>query len=282
MQSREMRESEVTLLREDYLGYERAAEKFVTIYLSALAAAVAFLLGPERLSIQEIVSGNDGRNIYLLMILCVINLAFMCFVLFKGLQIHEVMQFAVSRSRPGDLLPEWERWRRDRKRSLTKPIRIQHYIITSGFPVVVSTGLIILVAIAVFWAPAALVSEQAEPVVRAAWPGWVFVVAAHLAYLPRYIYLGSAAATKKWNEIDAPSTDDAVLPQAATHSDVVDATHVEPEALPPAPAEGMDAAGSKQSATSGEPLLAKPSPTVPRKRGRERRQAPGKPGADNV
>lgn len=211
MQLGDLRESEVTLLREDYLGYERAAEKFVTIYLSALAAAVAFLLGPDRLSIQEIVSGNDGRNIYLLMILCLINLAFMCFVLFKGLQIHEVMQFAVSRSQPRGFLPEWERWRRDPERSLTKPIRIQHYALTSGFPAVVSTGLIILVAIAIFAAPAALVSDQAEPVVRAAWPGLIVVVAAHLAYLPRYIYLGSAAATKKWREIEVQSTNNVFL-----------------------------------------------------------------------
>src|SRR5947199_331108 len=124
---------DVKVFREEYLALERSVERYVSVYLSALAVAATWLLGPASVDPRTILSGHGGSNIYSVITLALVNLVLVCVVLFKGIQIHEVMQFATVRSPKTSVIDGWEIWRRH-PFSLSKPIRVLHYGISSGFP----------------------------------------------------------------------------------------------------------------------------------------------------
>jgi hypothetical protein len=191
---------EDSFLRNEYQVLEGSVQRFVSIYLSALAAAVSLWLG-HRLSLSEMISGNDGNNIHFLILIWFVNFAFMCFVLYKGLEIHELMQSAVNRSVDGSLVREWEGWRRSRV-SLTRSIRVAHYAITSGFPVIVALILGGFLAVVVFETPGSLVAERAREAVLAGRWLWGFVALLHLIFLPFYIALNSSRANLRWRVLD--------------------------------------------------------------------------------
>lgn len=190
-------DAELKPFRDEYLGIERSIERYVSVYLSALAVAAAWLIGPNSVEPQKIVSGNSGYNVYVLLCLSLVNLVFISFVLFKGLQIHELMQFATNYAERKSVVTLWEEWRRH-KVSLTKRIRVPHYMITSGFPVIVGLGLLGLLGAAVFRAPHWLVADKTRNIVAGARVLWSFVVTAHLIVLPVYIWLNSRAANTRW------------------------------------------------------------------------------------
>jgi hypothetical protein len=197
---------ELKALREEFLAIERSAERYVTIYLSALAVGATWLIGPERMNPQEIVSGHDGKNIFVLITLCLVNLSLVCLVLFKGLQIHELMQFAVTRAPTDSIIPAWEEWRRE-KFSLTGRIRVLHYIVTSGFPLTMGLALLGFIAIASFAQPEWLVKNDdvttrtvSSLAVRVYWG---VIVALYFLILPSYLYLGAPGARRRWMAIQA-------------------------------------------------------------------------------
>ena len=198
--------------RDEYLGIERSIERYVSVYLSALAVAAAWLIGPDSVQPQRIVSGNGGYNVYVLLCLSLVNLVFISFVLFKGLQIHELMQFATNYAERDSVVTLWEEWRRH-KVSLTKRIRVPHYTITSGFPIIVGLALLGLLGAAVFRAPGWLVADQTRNVVAGARVLWSLVVTAHLIVLPIYIWLNSRGANTRWEIIQSS-------PQPMTPEDI--------------------------------------------------------------
>lgn len=205
---------EQKLLREEYRDIEKAVDRFVAVYLTALAAGAFYLLGPDRLTPKQILSGNGGYNIYAVLSLSVVNLAFVCFVLYKGLEIHELMQFATNRAPAGSMIREWEAWRRDAT-SLTRSIRVYHFAFTSGFPVLVAFGLMSLSFVAVFRVPRSLVDWGALDVLSTASYSWVAVFLLHLVVLPVYVFLNSSEASRRWHAL-------AHLPVGASRSRVVE------------------------------------------------------------
>jgi hypothetical protein len=130
-------EKEQDALREDYREIEREIQRNFGIYLSGLVLVVGWIVGPGSKSLLEMIRGNSGYNGYALLALCFFNIIFTCFLLYKSLGVHEIMQLLILRTKPGSGYQQWESWRRS-KQSATKRARPFYMMFLLGLPVAIS------------------------------------------------------------------------------------------------------------------------------------------------
>jgi NADH:ubiquinone oxidoreductase subunit 3 (subunit A) len=146
--------------REEYQQKETEVQKNIAVYLSALVVATGWIFGPQAKPVLQMFLGNDGMNIFGVLILIAINVVFTCFLTYKSIEIHEIMQFVTYLSPLETGLQYWESWRRS-KQSLTKKwFTRQHYIVAIILvPFWVS---VLLLAVTHYWiwaAPRTLAKE---------------------------------------------------------------------------------------------------------------------------
>jgi hypothetical protein len=114
--------------REEYQQKEAEVQKNIAVYLSALVVATGWIFGPQAKPVLQMFFGNDGMNIFGILILIAVNVVFTCFLTYKSIEIHEIMQFVTYLSPIETGLQYWESWRRS-KQSLTKKGFVrQHYM----------------------------------------------------------------------------------------------------------------------------------------------------------
>jgi hypothetical protein len=111
--------AEADQFREDFRQKEQEIQKNIGIYLSALVVAVGWVVGPQAKPLDELFLGNDGRNLYGLLVVVAVNVIFAVFLAYKGLIIHEYTQFVAYLMPTESAFQYWESWRRS-KQSATK------------------------------------------------------------------------------------------------------------------------------------------------------------------
>jgi hypothetical protein len=138
---------EAEAFREEYREKEREVQRYINVYLGGLAVIAGWIVGPQSQPLILMGTGNRGNNVYVLLALVVFNALFLCFMIFKGIVIHETMQFVTLLSPAESAWPYWERWRRSRY-GLTKakvkviPVRDLHTGILGLLPLCVSAALL--------------------------------------------------------------------------------------------------------------------------------------------
>lgn len=132
-----LKPTEQEQFREDFQEKEREIQRYITVYLSAFAVVVGWMIGPQSKGALDMALGNSGYNIFGWYALVLVNITFSCFLTYKSIIIHEIMQFVtyLSPRKSGFLL--WERWRRSRH-GATRRIRAVYTITISAPPVLVS------------------------------------------------------------------------------------------------------------------------------------------------
>lgn len=118
-------------------------QRYLTIYLSALAVVAGWLVGPSSTSLTQLVLGNNGVNAYILLAAVALNASFVGFLLYRGLVVQEMTQFVAyyaPRDAPSTL---WEAWRRDLRASVAKRVRWINFFFISAVPLLMSIVLTI-------------------------------------------------------------------------------------------------------------------------------------------
>jgi hypothetical protein len=117
---------EQNIFREDYRQTETEIQKSIAVYLSALVVATGWVFGPQAKPLDQMFLGNEGANLFGLVILLALNAVFTCFLTYKSIHVHEIMQFVIRHSPRDSALDQWEGWRRSSdslsKRWLARPL----------------------------------------------------------------------------------------------------------------------------------------------------------------
>lgn len=183
---RQLAEAELERLRGEFGKIEDEVQRYITIYLTGLAILSSWLLGPETVTLSELFYGNGGYNVYLLLFIVLLNTVFFCFLLHKGLQIHELMQFATWLSPSRSAIDQWEQWRRSHW-SVTKRVRAIRHVLISGIPLTVTALILVLTGMIVFGNDGLSKELSAEKLGAAA--------AASRSAMARWSWAGVLAAT---------------------------------------------------------------------------------------
>jgi hypothetical protein len=145
--------------RADYRQTETEIQKNIAVYLSALVVATGWVFGPQSKPVEQLFLGNEGLNLFGFIILIAINVVFTCFLTYKSIQVHEIMQFVITLSPSDSPLVHWEAWRRSGRRSLSRGTgtRVLYFLVISLIPVWVS-GILL-------WGTGHYIWQQAEDTV---------------------------------------------------------------------------------------------------------------------
>lgn len=196
--------------RKDFQDKEGEINKYISIYLSALAVVTGWIIGPQSKSALTLIVGNNAYNISLLFAVVFINVVFSGFLAYKGLIIHDVTQFVAYAAPVNDGYLAWEGWRRS-KYSATTRVRKMYAGMISAIPVLVSIALMVLLAYFLLhspgqlaiWAKQAGADTNLEQITRARVIGgvlWVLMAALHA--VPVRLFRESAARTEcTWKEL---------------------------------------------------------------------------------
>lgn len=136
---------EQSAFRKDFQDKEAEINRYITIYLSAIAVVTGWLIGPQSKTAVELVTGNNGYNILGWYSIVLINIVFSCFLAYKGLIIHDVTQFMTYLAPAESGFMAWESWRRS-PYSATRRVRPAYAIIIAGVPLLVAAA-----ALAMLW-----------------------------------------------------------------------------------------------------------------------------------
>jgi hypothetical protein len=155
---RELTPDEQAAFRKDYQDKESEINRYIAVYLSAIAVVTGWLIGPQSKTIVELVTGNNGYNLFGWYAILFINIVFSCFLAYKGLIIHDVMQFVTFTAPDQSAFVYWEAWRRS-KYSATKRVRAAYATVIAAVP--------ILVALILMWVLRRFLAIPAED-----WASW--------------------------------------------------------------------------------------------------------------
>ena len=150
--SRPLTEREQAQFRKDFQDKEREIQKYITVYLSALVIVTGWIIGPESKGALQLVLGNNGYNICGWYVVLLVNIIFSCFLTYKSIIIHEIMQFVTYLSPQECGLQFWECWRRS-PQSATRPVRAAYTGIIAAVPILVALIIMTLLALLMFSDP---------------------------------------------------------------------------------------------------------------------------------
>lgn len=198
--------------RKDFQDKEGEINKYISVYLSALAVVTGWIIGPTSKSAITLLVGNNAYNLVLWFAIVFINIVFSTFLAYKGLIIHDIMQFVTYDAPLADGLLAWESWRRS-THSATVRVRTMYTITIAAIPTVIA---IILMAVLcwflvqspqqlITWAKSADGSANYDlrQVTHArilGWCLWLLLLALHA--VPLRMFVESAGPTqRRWQEI---------------------------------------------------------------------------------
>jgi len=130
-------EHEQDTFREDFREKEREIQRYIGVYLSGLVLITGWIVGPQTKPLIKMALDNYGYNVYAILILAVLNVLFTCFLIYKSLILHEIMQFVTSHSARESGFQYWESWHRS-KQSATRRVRAVYTILLGVLPLCVS------------------------------------------------------------------------------------------------------------------------------------------------
>jgi hypothetical protein len=190
-------------LRQEMHEREKEANKLIGVYLSALVVVVGWVVNPSSKGILALALGNDGFNIFGLLIVVVVNIIFLCFLIEKSLRIHEVTQFVASSSPSDSGFTRWESWRHDEAKSVTKPIRAAYTVMIALAPTMVSVVIMSGLGWLLWGTGGSLDAQSLAALQRIRILGrafWVFLLCLH--FIPAwFFYLNAGPTLRKWEEI---------------------------------------------------------------------------------
>jgi hypothetical protein len=200
--------------RRDFQEKEREIQRYIGVYLSGLVLVTGWIIGPQSKPLISMILGNDGYNLYALLLLVVLNVIFINFLIYKSLIVHEVTQFVSYLSGPDSAFNYWESWRRSRQ-SVTKPVRTIYTISLALLPVFISALIMFILWLYIYGDAQAAADKlnQIEPsrpgvdarhlaavFQRAKYSYWV-VAALHL--IPLYFFYHNVRPTnRRWAIIE--------------------------------------------------------------------------------
>jgi hypothetical protein len=130
--------------REDYREKDREVQRNIGIYLSGLILITGWLIGPQTKPLIKMALDNDGYNLFGFIIVAALNAIFLCFLIYKSLLIHEIMQFVVVHSERESGFNYWEAWRRSPQSATNGSVRIIYNgLVLLLLPLFVSIGILV-------------------------------------------------------------------------------------------------------------------------------------------
>ena len=141
----QLTDEEIEVFREDYREKDREIQRNIGIYLSGLVLITGWLIGPQTKPLLKMALDNYGYNLFGFLIVVALNVIFTCFLIYKSLIIHEIMQFVVVHSPRENALNYWEAWRRS-SQSATKNGGIRNIyngLVLTMLPLFVSIGILL-------------------------------------------------------------------------------------------------------------------------------------------
>lgn len=151
---------EIQTFREEYQEREKEIQRYIGVYLSGLVLITGWIVGPQSTPIVKMVLGNEGYNVYGVMVIIALNVIFTCFLLYKSLLVHEINQFLTYQT--GETgYRYWESWRRS-KYSATRFARGLYSGLLAILPVAVSAILLVGLYQLFYTDPQSLVEQLAR------------------------------------------------------------------------------------------------------------------------
>jgi hypothetical protein len=123
--------------REDFREKEREIQRYIGFYISGLILLVGWIVGPNSKPLLRLALDNDAYNIYPLLGIVVLNILFTCFLIYKSLTMHEIMQFMTYSCKPDTGFQYWEAWHRSTD-SATIRVRAVYTVMLGLLPLSVS------------------------------------------------------------------------------------------------------------------------------------------------
>ena len=111
--------------------------------------------------------GNNGYNMCAWYLVVVVNIVFTCFLIYKSILIHEIMQFITYLSPRECGFQYWEAWRRSTQ-SASKPVRKLYFFVISSVPILTSIVIMLFLGFILIRSPEEVRSWVAPVSVRAA------------------------------------------------------------------------------------------------------------------
>lgn len=113
--------------------------------LSGLVLITGWLIGPQTKPLIKMALDNYGYNLFGFLIVVALNVIFTCFLIYKSLNIHEIMQFVVVHSERESPLNYWEAWRRSSQSATNRGLvrGIYNGLVLSALPLFVSIGILV-------------------------------------------------------------------------------------------------------------------------------------------
>jgi hypothetical protein len=138
-------DKEIEVFREDYREKDREIQRNIGIYLSGLVLITGWLIGPQTKPLLKMALDNYGYNLFGFLIVVALNVIFTCFLIYKSLIIHEIMQFVVVHSPRENALNYWEAWRRSKQSATNNGgiRKIYNGLVLTMLPLFVSIGIMI-------------------------------------------------------------------------------------------------------------------------------------------
>lgn len=143
MESKLLGPEDVASFRKEAQEKENEINRYINVYLSALAVVTGWIIGPQSKDAGEFVVGNNGYNLVLWYTIVFVNIIFSTFLTHRGLIIHDIMQFVTVNAHSGAPLLAWESWRRS-KHSATRRVRGLYTVAISSIPIIVAIVLMCL------------------------------------------------------------------------------------------------------------------------------------------
>ncbi len=205
-------EDEQKAFRDDYRDVEREVQKYIGVYLTGLVLVIGWIMGPQSKPLIEMALGNQGLNIFGLLLLAALNSLFTSFLIYKSLQIHEITQFMTVLSDTENGFMYWEQWRRSPHSTTNGSVRNLYYFQLSILPLGVS-ALIMFSVLALIRKESSFLIGQLQATGNTVSPQqlslvlwWAFIIwlpVAALHLIPLYYFYVNVIPTKaRWDKID--------------------------------------------------------------------------------
>lgn len=158
---RALTDSEQLMFRKDFQDKEGEIQKSIIVYLSALVAIAGWLIGSQSKGALELALGNGGYNIYAWLFALIVNIVFSCFLTYKGIIIHDLMQFVYYLSPKQTGLLYWEQWRRSPLSRSLRTRNVYHALLALP-PIIVAAIVTAALGVLLFSNPSDLMSSMSH------------------------------------------------------------------------------------------------------------------------
>jgi hypothetical protein len=210
---------EAEAFRQDYLEKDKETQRYINVYIAGLALVTGWIIGPDSKPLLLMALGNAGYNVYALLFIVVVNVMFICFLVYKSLFIHEIMQFVAVLSERESGFVYWESWRRSKFSLTGRKRRFEPLSIRNTYTVILAV-LPTTVSVMVLYHIWRLLSRGASPGERALPPAarllslydtakiwFIIVCCAHIVPL-WFFFVNWLSANRMWEEIRKSHTAD--------------------------------------------------------------------------